>query len=165
MEKQKPVLFYENEFYPFSNFSSFEVVWNCRIWETVEYAYQAAKFEDEIIVNTIRNARSSHDAMKLAKVEYNSRKRKDWYDVKLQIMEDICRAKLSQHFYVQKKLLETGDRELIENSPRDSYWGWGFDKDGHNHLGKIWMKLRQELKDGKITQLQESYRNPVPVSV
>ncbi len=40
--------------------------------------------------------------------------------------------------------METGDRELIESSPIDSFWGWGPNKDGQNHLGKIWMKLRDE---------------------
>jgi predicted NAD-dependent protein-ADP-ribosyltransferase YbiA (DUF1768 family) len=62
------------------------------------------------------------------------------------------------YFYVQKKILETGDRELVENSPRDSFWGWGLNKDGENHLGKIWIKLREELKQGKIKKLEE---NPI----
>lgn len=154
----EPVLFYEKELYPLSNFSSFEVVLYGGIWKTVEHVYQAAKFEDNEIKKRIQNARSSHDAMKLAKIVYNNQKRVGWYDVKLQIMEDICRAKLSQHFYVQKKLLQTGDRELIENSPRDSFWGWGPNKDGKNHLGKIWMKLREELKSGKIPLAKEDYK-------
>ena len=140
------------------NFSSFEVVWRGETWKTSEYAYQAAKFEDEKIRQEIQNARSSHDAMKLAKITYNNQKRKDWHDIKLQIMEDIVRAKLSQHFYIQKKILQTGDRELIENSPRDSFWGWGPNKDGENHLGKIWMKLRDELRAGKIPLLKEDYK-------
>lgn len=152
------VFFYERKFYVFSNFSSFEITWNGRIWKTSEYAYQAAKFEDEKIINEIRNAKSSHDAMKLAKVIYSDKKRKDWYDVKLQIMEDIVRTKLSQHFYIQKKLSETGNREIIENSPRDSFWGWWPNKDGQNHLGKIWMKVRKELKEGKIPPLEEDYK-------
>lgn len=159
MEKMnEPVLFYECEQYPCSNFSSFEVVWRGETWKTSEYAYQAAKFEDKKIRDAIKNARSSHDAMKLAKMVYNDKKRKDWYDIKLSVMEEILRAKLSQHFYVQKKLLQTGDRELIENSPRDAYWGWGPDKKGQSHLGKIWMKLRNELRAGKIAALAEDYR-------
>lgn len=159
MEKtDKPVLFYENQFYMCSNFSSFEVVWKGEIWKTSEYAYQAAKFENEKIRQEIRNTRSSHDAMKLAKIVYNDQKRKNWHDIKLQVMEDIVRAKLSQHFYIQKKLLQTGDRELIENSPRDDFWGWGQNKDGKNHLGRIWMKLRDELRAGKIPSLKEDYK-------
>ena len=50
MEKfNEPVLFYECELYPCSNFSSFEVVYQGETWKTSEYAYQAAKFEDKKI--------------------------------------------------------------------------------------------------------------------
>ena len=157
MEKEKPVLFYEFEFYVCSNFSSFQVEWDGDVWMTSEHAYQASKFEDKSIREKIKNARSAHDAMKLAKVVYQDQKRSDWYDIKLSVMEDIVRAKLSQHYYVQKKLLQTGDREIIESSPKDGFWGWGPNKDGENHLGKIWMKLRDELRTGKIQKLEETY--------
>lgn len=156
-ETGKSILFYENKFYPFSNFSAFEVIWEGEVWKTVEHAYQAAKFKDEKIKKRIQNARSAHDAMKLAKIVYDDKKRKDWHDVKLSIMESIVRAKLSQHYYVQKQLILTDNRELIENSPRDSYWGWGPEKNGHNHLGKIWMKLREEFITDKIPVVKEDF--------
>ena len=157
-KENESILFYEHEFYVCSNFSSFEVVWQGKNWKTSEHAYQAAKFEDTMIRQEIQRARSSHDAMKLAKIVYNIHIRKDWRDMKLQVMEDIVREKLSQHFYIQKKLLQSGDRNLVEDSPRDSYWGWGPNKDGENNLGQIWMKLRDELKSGKIYLLKEDYK-------
>ena len=51
-------------------------------------------------------------------------------------MKEILRKKVSQHPYVKKKLLETDDRELIEDSWRDSFWGWGPNKDGKNQYTK-----------------------------
>ncbi len=60
-------------------------------------------------------------------------------------MENILRAKIAQHPYVKKKLLDTGTRELVENSWRDDVWGWGPNKDGQNLLGKLWMKIRKDL--------------------
>lgn len=45
--------------------------------------------------------------------------------------------------------METGDRELIESSPIDSFWGWGPNKDGANHLGRVWMALRDEWRSGQ----------------
>ncbi len=138
--------FYEREFYMFSNFSSFRVNWNGKDWMTSEHAYQASKFIDEDIITEIKEARSSHDSKKIAE-KYSDKKREDWADVKLSLMEEIVRAKASQHQYIQKKLLETGNIELIEDSPKDSFWGWGPEKTGENHLGKIWMKIREELKD------------------
>jgi hypothetical protein len=61
-------------------------------------------------------------------------------------MKDILRAKVEQHPYVKKKLFESGNRELVEDSWRDSYWGWGPNKDGENHLGKLWMEVRNEFR-------------------
>jgi ribA/ribD-fused uncharacterized protein len=66
-------------------------------------------------------------------------------DLRLGVMEEIIRAKLSQHPHIKKKLLQTGDKEIIENSKDDYFWGWGADQSGLNHHGKIWMKLRKEL--------------------
>jgi ribA/ribD-fused uncharacterized protein len=73
--------------------------------------------------------------------------RQAWPVEKLGIMEEIIRAKVQQHDYVRIELLRTGDRELIENSPTDSYWGRGPDWQGQNHLGKLWMKLREEIRN------------------
>lgn len=61
-------------------------------------------------------------------------------------MEDICRHKLEQHPYVRQKLLLSGDLEIIEDSTKDAFWGWGLERDDRNELGKIWMKLREELR-------------------
>ena len=61
-------------------------------------------------------------------------------------MEDICRCKLQQNSYVKKKLLQTFDLPLVEDSPNDDYWGWGLNRHGRNELGKVWMRLRDELR-------------------
>jgi len=143
MKEITKALFYEREFYPFSNFSSFQVEYKGILWPTSEHAYQAAKFTKPEIVQEIKSARSAHDAFKLSR-KFAEQKRPDWDEIKVGVMEEIVRAKLSQHLYIQQKLKETGDREIIEDSPVDSYWGWGPNKDGKNHLGKIWMRLRDE---------------------
>ena len=60
-------------------------------------------------------------------------------------MKDVLREKVLQHPYVKKKLLESGDKELVEDSWRDGFWGWGPNKDGENHLGKLWMEIREQF--------------------
>lgn len=57
-------------------------------------------------------------------------------------MRGIVSAKFEEHDYIQRKLEETGDAWLIENSSKDSFWGRGPDWRGQNHLGRIWMELR-----------------------
>ncbi|MCJ1310210.1 hypothetical protein MMC25_003872 [Agyrium rufum] len=57
-----------------------------------------------------------------------------------------------------KKLLETGDRELVEASPFDRTWGVGFDADhanqnredwGLNLLGKALMRVRTRMRESE----------------
>lgn len=139
------VLFYEGPWYFFSNFSSFMVFWRGKWWMTSEHAYQAVKFEDPDIVEEIRNARSAYDVKKITRT-HSDKKLENWQEIKLGIMEEIVRAKLEQHPYIREKLLQTGDMEIVEDSPKDSFWGRGPDWKGENHMGKIWMKLRAELK-------------------
>ena len=75
------------------------------------------------------------------------KQRPDWNEVKLGIMEELLRLKLEQNPYVKKKLLQTENYLIVEDSPKDSFWGWGPNRDGENQLGKLWMKLREELKN------------------
>jgi ribA/ribD-fused uncharacterized protein len=90
-------------------------------------------------------APSAHEAFKIAQankylqVEY-------WDEIKVPEMRGILRDKADQHEYVRRKLLATGDRELVENSWRDDFWGWGPNRDGQNMLGKLWMEIRAELR-------------------
>jgi len=145
LDTEKQILFYENEFYVFSNYSSFAIEWKGKIYPTSEHTYHSEKFVDENIKEQIRNTRSAHDSQKLAEAN-RDKYRKDWSEVRLEIMKDILRAKVKQHSYVKKKLLESGEKELVEDSWRDSFWGWGPNKDGENHLGKLWMEVREEFK-------------------
>jgi ribA/ribD-fused uncharacterized protein len=144
LDNEKQIFFYEHEFYVFSNFSAFRVEFNGQDWMTSEHAYQAAKFDNPEIVKEIHESRSAHDAMKIAQNNKDKYK-ENWNEIKLDVMKRILMAKVEQHPYIKKKLIQSGDKELIENSWRDDYWGWGPDKDGHNHLGKLWMKVREEL--------------------
>jgi len=143
----KVVGFYEREFYVFSNFSSFQVDWEGRRWSTSEHAYQAARFFDSApeLVERIANARSAHEAFEIAQGNKEFQ-RENWVEIKTQIMLEICRNKLQQNPYVYHKLMLTNDELLVEDSPVDSFWGWGADRQGRNELGKVWMKLREELQ-------------------
>jgi len=87
---------------------------------------------------------SAHDALKIA-IQYQARLRPTWDAEKRDVMKDICRHKLQQHLYIEKTLRKSGDRKLIEDSPKDGIWGRGHGWQGKNWLGEIWMELRAEL--------------------
>ena len=76
-------------------------------------------------------------------------RRSDWEAVKIDVMYKALLLKFSQNPELSELLLLTGERELIEHSPYDSYWGDGGDGTGENHLGKLLMKLRRELRGEK----------------
>ena len=78
--------------------------------------------------------------------------RPDWEQVKLPLMERIVGAKFTQNPYLAKYLLETGDKVLKEgNRWGDIYWGVDLKNgNGENHLGKILMELRSELRKNGI---------------
>lgn len=148
LDTQERVCFYEQDFYPFSNFSCFQVRWFTRTFAASEYVYHWEKFARTAphIADMIEFAPSAHDAFKIAEREASSR-RDDWLNVRVDIMREILRAKVEQHEYVRRKLLATGDRELVENSWRDDFWGWGPNRDGQNMLGKLWMEIRSEIRE------------------
>ena len=148
-EKMDEVIgFYPREFYPFDNFSSFKVEWNGYLFSSVEEAYQAASFmgSDEELVEKIKKSHSADEAQRIAYANRDKR-REDWDDVKISIMEELLRLKIEQNPYVKKKLLQTEDYMIVEDSPKDDFWGWGPNRNGQNNLGKLWMKLRKELKN------------------
>ena len=123
-------------------------IWNHR-FPTAEHAYHWRKFmhlSDTNAQSYILHAPSAHEAFKFAE----SFKRgglllPTWEAERVEVMRQILNAKVTQHEYVKRKLLETGERELIEDSWRDDFWGWGPNQDGTNMLGKLWMELRRAL--------------------
>ena len=100
----------------------------------------------ESLADVIRTAPSADEAKRLGNsFQVREYIREDWCDaVKLQNMEEIFRAKLAQHEYVQKQLLASHDRIIVEDSSRDAFWGRGPDWRGQNNAGKLWMKIRDE---------------------
>lgn len=147
LDTDTQVFFYEQDFYVLSNFSAFMVQFADLAFPTSEHAYHWHKFpSDPLKQRSIQVANSAHEAFKMAE-RWKQYRREDWDDVKVGIMRQILLAKVTQHEYVRRKLLATGDRELIEDSWRDDYWGWGPNRDGRNQLGKLWMDIRFALRD------------------
>ena len=157
LDTPERVCFYEQDFYVLSNFSAFRIQWRGRDFDTSEAAYHWERFatgQEGIspaigamafrIADRIRFAPSAHEAFKLAQ-DNRQLQRRDWNEIKVKAMSDILWAKVNQHEYVKRKLLATGTRELVENSWRDDFWGWGPNQYGQNMLGKVWMGIRADL--------------------
>ena len=113
------------------------------MYPTLEHAFQAQKFLNEETREQIRLAMSPLVAFRIGR--NSPGKREDWNEVKLNVMYELLKEKVEQHEEVKQKLLETGEQEIIEENPNDSFWGNGNDELGENHMGKLLMKVRAEL--------------------
>lgn len=139
------VYFYTPDFYALDNFSSHTVnIWGIN-FPTSEHAYQWKKYSVSCpaLSKQILEAGSAHDVKVLS--DQNKDKMPPlWHKEKIVVMEEILRAKAVQHGDVRKKLIKSGNKTIVENSPTDGYWGTGPDGKGENMVGKIWMKIREE---------------------
>lgn len=137
---------FEGEYRFLSNFYPAEVELNGDMYSSVEHAYQAAKTIDPNKRKVIREANTAGQAKRLGKY---ITLRVDWENIKLSVMEDLVRQKFTKHEELKKKLLQTDNKELIEsNYWRDFFLGVCKGK-GQNYLGKILMKIREEVKNEK----------------
>lgn len=139
--------FYNREFFCLDNFSSFGFEYDGVYYQTVEHAYQSLRFKGSApdVERQIIQCYSAYEAQKIAH-ENVDKQVQNWDEIKVSVMENLLRAKLAQHPYVKKKLSETENYLICEDSPKDSFWGIGYNRDGQNQLGKLWMKLRDEIR-------------------
>jgi N-glycosidase YbiA len=133
----------------FSNFSPHGIKIQGTFWPTVEHYYQAQKFVgtvDEVVIPLIYAAETPEKAAALGRC--STRKlRSDWDVVKTQVMQEAVLIKFLTHADIRKVLLTTDDQLLVEDSPNDYFWGCGAEKTGQNHLGKVLMSVRQEIRN------------------
>lgn len=128
-----------SNFYPSSIFDSNDGL----TYPTVEHFFQAKKSVILRERELISKADTPGQAKRMGrKVQLRS----DWEDIKLLVMEDALRRKFLKPRF-KEALLATGDEELVEGN----HWGdtfWGVCKGvGENHLGKLLMKIREDLRN------------------
>ena len=131
---------FRGKYYFLSNFYEAPVTWNGLTYLNNEAAFQSAKtFSD-------RECFTNLDPSSAKKLGRKVQLRNDWENVKDNVMYEICKAKFSQNAELKNKLLATGDEHLEEgNTWGDKIWGT-VNGIGENRLGKILMKIREELK-------------------
>lgn len=126
-----------------SNFHSCVVHMDEIPYPSLEHAYQAAKTLDEDERNRVRK---SPDAGIAKRRGQKVTIREDWDKIKKRVMLKLVKDKFTRNESLGIKLLETGNALLVEdNTWGDTYWG-KCDGKGNNHLGKILMRARHQLR-------------------
>lgn len=131
---------FRDKYFFLSNFYSVRVEYQGYTFLNNEAAFQAAKCPERMAEFT---KLTPSEAKRLGR---HVQLRPDWEEIKGQVMYDVCKAKFTQNAYLGNLLLATQDSILVE----DNTWGdriWGVCRGvGENRLGKILMKIREELK-------------------
>jgi ribA/ribD-fused uncharacterized protein len=130
------------------------IKYNCS--EQYMMAKKAKLFQDEksyILIMDELNPKIQQDLGRLI----SNFDQRVWDEQKEKIVYTGNYLKFSQHKDLQKKLIETNPKILVEASPHDLIWGVGLSSKndlilneknwkGQNLLGKILMKIREDLK-------------------
>lgn len=138
----QPITSFDGQYSWLSNMAcTDEINYNGLVYQQTESAYQAQKTLDEQLRKEFC-METGYGSKRKAKTMAI---RPDWNQVKLQVMEDLLRIKFNQEPF-KSKLINTGNRELIEgNTWRDTFWGV-CNGVGENNLGKLLMKIRSEFQ-------------------
>ena len=140
----QPIAEFEGPYRFLSNFFAVEIEYLGLWFGSSEAAYQAAKSTNF----KTRQAFTVLPANAAKKLGRTIEIREDWEDIKLDVMKGILTNKFENTSNgLGAQLLMTCLRELIEGK----WWGdrfWGVCKgEGENHLGRLLMERRQELRD------------------
>jgi len=136
---------FKDEYRWLSNFVPCNIELDGQIYKSVEHAYQSAKSEDDW--NWKEFCILEPNPATVRKQSRNIVLRKDWSTVKDFIMLECLKQKYSQEPYKQL-LLDTKNEQIQEgNWWGDEYWGVNLKTGkGQNKLGKMIMKIRQEIR-------------------
>jgi hypothetical protein len=136
---------FRGEYFFLSNFYRQDMQFEGWTYPTSEHAFQAQKTADlterqEFRIKTeyLEPVHAKHLGKKLTL-------RKGWSEIRVGIMEEVVRAKFILD-PLRQALSDTYLSELVEgNTWGDTFWGvWR--GEGQNHLGKILMKIRAEIR-------------------
>ena len=144
-EQERPCIDLFREEYEFlSNFYPAKMEYEGIPYWNAEAAFQAQK----CLLEEDKEQFCGLAANKAKKLGRQVPLRPDWEEVKVEKMTGIVRAKFMQNPELAEKLLATGERALVEgNSWHDVFWGVdSATGQGENHLGKILMQVRRELR-------------------
>lgn len=121
---------------------------------TAEALYQACRFPDDPEVQRLIIDQMSPMTAKMKSKKYRDRTRRDWDNVRVNVMRWCLRIKLQNNLARFSAVLErTGERAIVEESTKDDFWGAkpaeGNLLVGRNVLGRLLMELREHLRDLK----------------
>jgi ribA/ribD-fused uncharacterized protein len=139
-------IFYKGDPHVFSNFHIAPIHIDGKVWATSEHYFQAMKFHgyDDEHKEKIRLAETTGKAYRLAwekKIPCSN-----WDEIRNDVMRKALLNKFGQHVELEKILLDTGEKNIVQRCSKDKYWGDGYPGKGENMLGKLLMETRERIR-------------------
>lgn len=131
--------------HPLSTVSMHPFVLEDTEWRTAEHYYQSSKMRNRGYAARIASQTSAMAAHNMGNSWWRC-KRRDFRSVRIVLMTRALYSKARQHPEIADYLTQTGSQLLVETSQYDLFWGIGRDQRGQNHLGKIWMDVREKMR-------------------
>ena len=136
------------------NMSAHPVIHQNQTFRTTEALFQWLRFDGHPEIQKRLVAEKSPMAVKMVAKKHRRLLEKPDSGIDLKMMRLCLKLKIKQHAELKEKLLATGDKLIVEDCsarPRGDafYWGMALIERqwvGENHLGKLWMKLREQQK-------------------
>lgn len=122
------------------------------VFSTVEHAYQCQRYINKDIIEEIRGAHSPLKAWEVSsKYKHLQIPEFNKNEYKLEVMKKLMKLKAEQHEEIKKALIDSGDllivKHIVTYPPGDGFWDDGEDGKGLNHIGRMWMEIRDEVLD------------------
>lgn len=160
-QTEKYVLFWSGIY---SQWYSAKMTINGETYNTCEQYMMHQKallFEDEEVANAIMRETNPREQKALGRKVRNFDDQK-WKQNCMRFVYEANMAKFTQNPELKSSLLSTGDRILVEASPKDFIWGIGMHYDdegvdnpanwkGTNLLGQVLTLVKHELKTNNGT--------------
>ena len=135
-----------------------------RTFVSAEHLFQMARFRDAPEVQArIAGARSPGAAAKIGREAGNERD-PVWRTRRVDAMRWAIRMKREANpDLIDAALERTGNRPIVDASSEDPFWGVQ-GVVGRNTLGRLWMELRQQIRDGDPRASASAWPDPlIPV--
>lgn len=149
METKKEINFFRRtcEYGWMSNFYGSSMIIDGIEYQTNEHYYQSQKTSIPELQEKIRNQPTPFLAMVTGRSLKPNEFRKDWEEIKVEVMLKGIRQKFKDPD-LRDKLFDTRGSIIHEDNPKDLFWG----KNGKDMLGKLLMQVRKEF----IQELKEA---------
>lgn len=146
---------------PLSNMYFCEIHSEGKIWHSSEqfYLYKKAIHHDaHDIADKILQTSNGYQMKVISK---DIKTKYSWYDIRVEVMEQILELKLENSLEFRRKLANSNDKLLVYSDKYDKFWGCGLEKSvacvtdpqkfpGQNQLGQLLM----EIRNNKLTKLK-----------